>query len=95
LNVDYAKEKGFWATRLDHSHPGGTRIPSGVPGLTDTTGGSDMQFLRNVVSQYGTGSTFDGKTAPSFNLYIPVGRRKKDASKYVPYNINSIATNFK
>jgi hypothetical protein len=86
---DHRTEEGFWGLRLVHNHPQGTRIPSGIPGLTDTDGGSDMNFVRSVVSKYEKGGVFEGKPVPSFELYIPT------VGEYIPYNINSTAADFK
>jgi hypothetical protein len=89
LSEGHRAEKGFWALRLVHNHPQGTRIPSGIPGLTETTYGSDMNFVRSVVSKYEKGGVFEGKPVPSFELYISNG------GEYIHYNKNSTAADFK
>ena len=85
---DEAKEAGaasLWAKSLyketiremNHSHPNGIPIPSGLPGSSDY-GKADISFAKSVTSYCNN----NNMSVPKFNVYDCNG-------KYIPYNASS------
>ena len=90
---DDGKEDGaaiLWATSLykekiremNHSHPNGIPIPSGLPG-TSAYGKSDIAFAQSITSYCKKYNL----SVPSFNVYDCNG-------KYVPYSATSIISDY-
>ncbi len=90
---DEGKEDGaaiLWATSLykekiremNHSHPNGIPIPSGLPG-TSAYGKSDIAFAQSITSYCKKYNL----SVPSFNVYDCNG-------KYVPYSATSIISDY-
>ena len=73
---------GYTIREMDHSHPSGIPIPSGMPG-TDQFGRGDILFATIISGHYNE----KGKTPPLFNVYNCNGG-------YVSYSPSSVVSDY-
>ena len=70
---------GYTLREFNHNHPGGTAVPSGIPGLTGKTG--DVSFAKSVTEWYG--KAYPNRSgSPTYNIYIT-------GKPYIPYSKDS------
>lgn len=70
---------GYTIRELNHNHPNGTAIPSGIPGLTGKSG--DVLFAKAVTEWYK--KAYPNRSgSPTYNIYIK-------GKIYTPYSKNS------
>jgi RHS repeat-associated protein len=70
---------GYTLREFNHNHPGGTTVPSGIPGLTGNNG--DVSFAKAVTEWYE--KAYPNRSgSPTYNIYV------KD-KPYIPYSKDS------
>ena len=70
---------GYTIRELNHNHPGGTAVPSGIPGLTGSSG--DVSFAKTVTEWYKKAYP-NRSSSPTYNIYIT-------GKGYIPYSKDS------
>ncbi|MGE0930844.1 JAB-like toxin 1 domain-containing protein [Peijinzhouia sedimentorum] len=70
---------GYTIRELNHNHPGGTAVPSGIPGLTGSSG--DVSFAKAVTEWYKKAYP-NRSSSPTYNIYIT-------GKGYIPYSKDS------
>ena len=73
---------GYAVREMNHSHPNGIPIPSGMPG-TSQSGKGDIAFATTISKHYGE----KGANPPLFNVYNCNGG-------YVPYSQSSVVSDY-
>jgi len=73
---------GYTIRELNHSHPNNTPYPSGLDSRK-----SDVGFAKKISDWYGNKYP-DRKNSPSFNIYLPKGK------KYIPFSGNSVKSDY-
>ncbi|MCH6202198.1 hypothetical protein MMU07_21655, partial [Aquiflexum sp. LQ15W] len=72
--------EGYTIRELNHNHPGGTAIPSGLPGLTGSLGG-DVPFAKAVTEWYKIAYP-NRSNSPTYKIYVT-------GKGYIPYSKDS------
>ncbi|MFN3801746.1 JAB-like toxin 1 domain-containing protein [Belliella pelovolcani] len=70
---------GYTIRELNHNHPGGTAVPSGIPGLTGSSG--DVSFAKTVTEWYKKAYP-NRSNSPTYNIYVT-------GKGYIPYSKDS------